>query len=158
MEDIPMKTRQGTILLVEDNPDDVALALRAFKKADISNEIRVVSDGAEALDYLFFQGPYAGRGENARTAIVLLDINLPKIGGIEVLKRVRADDRTRRLPIIMLTSSKEEQDLVDAYDHGVNSYVRKPVDFIQFAEAARQIGLYWLLLNEEPPTPVLTMR
>ena len=153
-----METRQGTILLVEDNPDDVALALRAFKKAGIANEIRVVSDGEEALDYLFFQGAYAGWGENARPAIVLLDINLPKVGGIEVLKRLRGEARTRRLPIIMLTSSKEEQDLIDAYDHGVNSYVRKPVDFVQFAEAARQIGLYWLLLNEEPPTSALTAR
>lgn len=140
-----METRDGTILLVEDNPDDVELTLRAFKKAGIANEIRVVKDGAEALDYLFSRGP---RG---LPTIALLDLNLPKLGGIEVLKRLRADARTKLLPVIILTSSKEEQDLIAGYGNGANSYIRKPVEFAQFAEAARQIGLYWLLLNEPPP-------
>ena len=140
-----METRDGTILLVEDNPDDVELTLRAFKKVGIANEIRIVKDGAEALDYLFSRGP---RG---LPAIALLDLNLPKLGGIEVLKRLRADARTKLLPVIILTSSKEEQDLIAGYGNGANSYIRKPVEFAQFAEAARQIGLYWLLLNEPPP-------
>jgi two-component system response regulator len=140
-----METRDGIILLIEDNPDDVALTLRAFKKAGVANEIRVVTDGVEALDYLFSRGP------RDLPIIALLDLNLPKIGGIEALKRLRADERTKLLPVIILTSSKEEQDLVAGYGSGANSYVRKPVDFVQFVEAARQIGLYWLLLNEPPP-------
>ena len=139
-----METRNGIILLIEDNPDDVELTSRAFKKAGIANELRVIGDGAEALKYLSSR-------ENPIPAIVLLDINLPKVSGIEVLKRLRADARTRLLPVIILTSSKEEQDLAAGYGNGCNSYVRKPVDFAQFAEAARQIGLYWLLLNEPPP-------
>ncbi len=140
-----METRDGIILLIEDNPDDVALTLKAFKKAGVANEIRVVTDGVEALDYLFSRGP------RDLPIIALLDLNLPKIGGIEALKRLRADERTKLLPVIILTSSKEEQDLVDGYGSGANSYVRKPVDFSRFVEAACQIGLYWLLLNEPPP-------
>ncbi len=146
-----MITRDGTILLVEDSPDDAALTLRAFKKAGIVNPVQVISDGAEAVDYLFAQGHYADRDEETMPAIVLLDLNLPKLNGIEVLRRLRANKKTKLLPVIILTSSKEEQDLAAGYGNGANSYVRKPVDFAQFAEAARQIGLYWMLLNEPPP-------
>ena len=137
------------ILLVEDNPDDEALTLRAFKKNNIGNDIVVARDGAEALDYLFG----AGGGSTARVspAIILLDLKLPKIDGLEVLRRLRSDERTRLLPVVILTSSKEEQDLLDGYRLGANSYIRKPVDFGQFVEAVRQLGLYWLVLNEAPP-------
>lgn len=139
------------LLLVEDNPVDVALTLRAFKKANIANEIVVAQDGVEALDYLFGTGAYTGRDVSHQPTIVLLDLKLPKVDGLEVLRRIRADDRTRLLPVIILTSSKEEQDLVAGYSLGANSYVRKPVNFDQFAEAVRQLGLYWLVLNEPPP-------
>ncbi len=140
-----------TILLVEDNPDDEALTLRALKKNNILNEVTVVRDGAEALDYLFCQGAYAGRDACRQPAVTLLDLKLPKIEGLEVLKRLRADERTRLLPVVILTSSKEEQDLVNGYRLGANSYIRKPVDFTKFMEAVRQLGLYWLVLNESPP-------
>ena len=138
------------ILLVEDRPDDVELTLRAFEKSNIANEIVVVWDGQEARDYLFATGAHAGRDPSLMPAVVLLDLKLPKVEGLDVLGRLRADGRTRRLPIVMLTSSNEEQDVVRSYDLGANSFVRKPVDFAQFIEAARQLGLYWLVLNERP--------
>lgn len=139
------------ILLVEDNPDDVELTKRALKKGNIANEMVVVRDGAEALDYLFGTGEYAERDMSKIPAVVLLDLKLPKVDGLEVLKRVRADDRTKLLPVVILTSSKEEKDLINGYSLGCNSYIRKPVDFSQFAEAVKQLGLYWLLLNEPVP-------
>ncbi len=139
------------ILLVEDNPDDVELTMRALKKNNIQNEVVVARDGAEALEYLFGEGKYTGRNTGVMPQIVLLDLKLPKVSGLEVLQRLRGDDRTRLLPIVILTSSKEEIDLVEGYSRGANSYIRKPVDFNQFTEAVRQLGLYWLLLNEAPP-------
>lgn len=139
------------ILLVEDNPDDEALTLRAFAKNKIGNPVVVVRDGAEALDYLFGTGAHAGRNVAEQPQVVLLDLNLPKIDGLDVLRRLRADERTRVLPVVILTSSNEDRDLIESYRSGCNSYVRKPVDFDQFVEAARQLGLYWLLLNERPP-------
>jgi two-component system response regulator len=143
--------RGSIILLVEDNADDVELTLRAFRKSKILNEIAVVSDGVEALDYLFASGAHAGRDSKSVPEVILLDLNLPKIGGLEVLRRMRADERTRRIPVVVLTSSNEERDILKSYDLGANSFVRKPVDFSQFVEAARQLGLYWLVLNEPPP-------
>ena len=139
------------ILLVEDNPDDEALAVRALKKNNLPNELMVVRDGVEALDYLFGTGPYLGRDMSRMPAVILLDLKLPKIDGLEVLRRLRADERTKLLPVVILTSSKEEQDLLNGYSLGANSYIRKPVDFIQFSEAIRQLRLYWLILNEAPP-------
>jgi two-component system response regulator len=139
-----------TILLVEDNPDDEKLTLRALMKNSM-NHVVVAHDGVEALDYLFGTGAFAGRDAKLLPTVVLLDLKLPKLDGLEVLQRLRADDRTRRLPIVVLTSSKEEQDLMNSYSHGVNSYIRKPVDFNQFMEAVRQLGMYWLVLNEPPP-------
>jgi two-component system response regulator len=140
------------ILLIEDNQDDEELALLAFRKSNIANDVVVARDGAEALDYLLGTGAHAGRDPEALPQVVLLDLKLPKIDGLEVLKRLRADPRTRRLPVVVLTSSREEQDLIESYDLGANSYVRKPVDFTQFAEAVRQLQIYWLVLNEAPPT------
>ena len=139
------------ILLVEDNADDEALTLRSLNKSKIANTIVVVRDGAEALDYLFCTGSYADRNPLDLPQVILLDLKLPKIDGLEVLRRLRAEPRTHMLPVVILTSSKEEQDLVNAYSSGANSYVRKPVDFTQFVEAIRQLGLYWLVLNEVPP-------
>ncbi|MGH9712267.1 MAG: response regulator [Candidatus Acidiferrales bacterium] len=139
------------ILLVEDNADDEILTIRAFRKNNINNKVVVARNGAEALDYLFGTGEYEGRDVSVLPQVVLLDLKLPKLDGLEVLRRVRADDRTRLLPIVILTSSNEEADLINGYGLGANSYVRKPVDFIQFVEAARQLGLYWLLLNQSPP-------
>ena len=141
----------AVILLVEDNPDDVELTLRAFKKHSVSNRIVVAHDGLEALDYLFGTEAHAGRGTAELPAVVLLDLKLPKIDGLEVLQRIRADRRTELIPVVVLTSSKEQQDLIKSYQLHCNSFVRKPVDFTQFAEAIRQLGLYWLLLNEPPP-------
>lgn len=138
------------ILLVEDNPDDVRLTLRAFKKNNITNEVVVASDGVEALKYLLEPAIEADGSPRALPTVVLLDLNLPKIDGFEVLKRIRADERTRRLPVVILTSSKQDQDIVNGYNLGANSYVRKPVDFEQFTRAAAQLGLYWLLYNEVP--------
>ncbi|MGH9792386.1 MAG: response regulator [Candidatus Acidiferrales bacterium] len=139
------------ILLVEDNPDDEALTLRALAKNNIRNEVVVARDGAEALDYLFGTGAYAGRDVSRVPQVILLDLKLPKVDGIEVLRRIRADQRTKLLPVVILTSSREEKDVLNGYGHGANSYVRKPVDFVQFTEAVRHLGLYWLLLNEKPP-------
>lgn len=139
------------ILLVEDNPDDEALTLRALKQHNIANEVVVARNGAEALDYLFGAGAYEGRDLDDSPAVVLLDLKLPKIDGLEVLRRLRADERGRLLPVVVLTSSKEETDLAESYGRGANSYIRKPVDFEQFSEAIRQVGLYWLVLNEPPP-------
>ena len=140
-----------TILLVEDNADDVELTQRAFKKSNILNELVVVSDGQEALDYLFGSGGYAGRNPVVMPRIVLLDLNLPRLNGLEVLRRMRADERTKLLPVVILTTSSEETDILGGYAGGANSYIRKPVDFTRFAEAALQLGLYWLVLNEPPP-------
>jgi CheY-like chemotaxis protein len=139
------------ILLVEDNADDEALTLRALKKNNIGNTVVVVRDGAEALDFLFCSGIYADRDPRDKPQVILLDLKLPKVDGLEVLRRIRADPSTRTFPVVILTSSKEEQDVVNSYLIGVNSYVRKPVDFIQFVEAIRQLGLYWLVLNETSP-------
>ncbi len=143
--------QQKIILLVEDNPDDVELTLHALKKNKITNKIVVAEDGKEALDYLFGEGMYAERDISKTPVLILLDLNLPKIDGIEVLKRIKSDERTCLLPTVILTSSNEEKDLVNGYRFGANSYIRKPVDFNQFAEAIRQLGLYWLVLNEPPP-------
>ena len=143
--------RKKIILLVEDNPDDELLAIRALKKNNISNEVVVARDGVEALDYLFGTGAHAGRDMSVMPQIILLDLKLPKIDGLEVLRRLRNDKRTKLLPVVVLTSSREEQDLTESYSLGANSYIRKPVDFAQFTEAIRQLGLYWLVLNESPP-------
>jgi CheY-like chemotaxis protein len=146
-----MRVSNKTILLVEDNPDDEALAIRALKRNHISNEIVVAHDGVEALDYLFGTGVYTGRDISIKPTVVLLDLKLPRIDGIEVLRRLREDDRTKLLPVVVLTTSSEEQDMLDSYSLGCNSYIRKPVDFIEFTEAVRQLGMYWLLMNEPPP-------
>ena len=139
-----------TILVVEDNPDDVELLLRALKKNNIANDIAITRDGAKALDYIFGTGKYSDRDVNYVPRIILLDLKLPKLNGLQVLERIRADARTELTPVIILTSSKEEQDLISGYKSGANSYVRKPVDFNEFVDAVRQIGLYWLLINESP--------
>ncbi|NOU17532.1 MAG: response regulator [Bacteroidales bacterium] len=141
-----------TILLVEDNLDDVDLTLRALKKNNITNEVIVAYDGAEALDFLFGTGKYADRDLSIMPTVILLDLKLPRVDGLEVLRQLRANELTKLLPVVILTSSKEEQDIVNGYSLGVNSYVRKPVDFNQFAEAVSHLGLYWLLINEVPPT------
>ena len=143
---------EKVIFLVEDNPDDQALTTRALKKNNISNKIVIANDGAQALEYLFGPVPRFG-GRGALPQLVLLDLKLPKVDGIEVLAKIRADKRTKRLPVVILTSSKEDQDLIRSYDGGANSYIRKPVDFDQFTEAVRHLGLYWLVLNETPPCP-----
>ena len=140
----------NVILLVEDNPDDAELALRAFRKINIQNQIVVAEDGVVALDYLFATGRYESR-DPGLPEVVLLDLKLPRLDGLEVLRRLRADERTKRLPVVVLTSSSEDQDILRSYDLGANSYVRKPVDFGQFLEAARQLGLYWLVLNQPAP-------
>jgi len=143
--------RSTEILLVEDNPDDQLLTLRALKTNRIANQIVVARDGAEALDYLFGSGAYAGRDTSVLPQIVFLDLKLPKLDGLEVLKRIRADERTSVLPVVVLTSSDEEQDIIDSYHLGANSYIRKPVDFAQFVETVGRLGMYWLVLNEPPP-------
>lgn len=142
--------RNATILLVEDNPNDEALTLRALKKNNIGNYVFVVRDGVEALDFLFCRNAYAHRDPHDMPQLILLDLKLPRVDGLEVLRRLRADRRTRMLPVVILTSSNEEQDMVEGYKSGANSYVRKPVDFTQFLEAVRHLGLYWLVLNEVP--------
>jgi CheY-like chemotaxis protein len=138
------------ILLVEDNPTDLELALRVFKKHRIANRIEVARDGVEALDFLFGEGAHAGRGSIQTPKVILLDLKLPKVGGLDVLRRIKSDPRTRTIPIVVLTSSQEEKDLVESYQLGVNSYIVKPVDFEQFSECLRQIGIYWLLSNAPP--------
>ena len=145
-----MNGSNHSILLVEDNPDDEALTLRAFKKNNISNEVTVVRDGAEALDYLFCDGTYSQRDKSQVPELILLDLKLPKVDGLEVLKKIRSDDRTKLQPVVILTTSNEERDIISSYQLGANSYIRKPVDFDQFIEAVRQLGLYWLLLNQSP--------
>ena len=147
-------TDNKTILLVEDNPDDEALTLRALKRNNILNEVVVARDGAEALDYLFGEGRYEGLDAVRLPEVVLLDLKLPKVDGLEVLRRIRGNEGTRRIPVVILTSSNEERDIITGYDLGANSYIRKPVDFNQFMEAVRQLGLYWLVLNvTAPPRP-----
>ena len=143
--------KDGVILLVEDNPDDEVLTLRAFRKNNIANEVVVARDGVEALDYLFGTGAHTGRDLSQLPQVVLLDLNLPRLGGLDVLRRIRSEPTTQIVPVVVLTSSKEDRDLVESYRLGANSYVRKPVDFLEFVEAARQLGLYWLVLNEPPP-------
>ena len=143
-----MKTK--IILLVEDSPDDVQLTLRALKKNNIANEVVIAGDGVEALDYLFGAGKYAGRDTRAMPQVILLDLKMPRMDGLEVLHRIRADERTRLLPVVVLTTSSEDRDRIESYKLGANSYIRKPVDFNQFADAVQQLGLYWLVLNEAP--------
>jgi CheY-like chemotaxis protein len=138
------------VLLVEDNPNDVELTLHALKRHNLANDVHVVGDGAEAFDFIFGEGKHAGRDVNERPALVLLDLKLPRVGGLEVLRRVKADPRTKTIPIVVLTSSREESDVVEAYELGVNSYIVKPVEFNKFVEAASQVGLYWLVINEPP--------
>lgn len=138
------------ILLVEDNPDDEALTMRALRQNNVTNNVVVTRDGAEAVDWLFAQGEHADRDAKVLPQVILLDLKLPKLDGLEVLRRIRADDRTKLLPVVVLTSSKEEEDIIQAYRLGTNSYVRKPVDFVEFTNAVRQLGLFWLLLNEPP--------
>ena len=142
---------ERVIVLVEDNANDEELTLRAFRKASIGNRVVVVRDGAEALDYFFFRGAHAGRPASELAQVVLLDLKLPKVDGLDVLRTLRADERTRLIPVVILTSSAEDQDLVRGYGLGANSYVRKPVDFTQFVEAVRQLGLYWLVINQAAP-------
>ncbi len=139
------------ILLVEDNPDDVELTLRAFKRNNVLNEVVVVHDGVEALDYLFGTGAHANRDMKIMPSVILLDLNLPLLNGLDVLRRLRTDERLKTIPVVILTTSKEERDLIEGYRLGANSYIRKPVDFAKFSEAIRQIGCYWLMLNEAPP-------
>jgi two-component system response regulator len=146
--------RDKVILLVEDNPDDELLTLRALRKNNVLNEVVVARDGVEALDYLFGTGEYAGRDTSVTPQLILLDLKLPKIDGLEVLRRLRADERTRLLPVVILTSSREQQDMLDGYGLGANSYVLKPVNFEQFVQAIEQLKLYWLILNEAPPAAV----
>ncbi len=143
-------TNHKIILLVEDNPDDESLAIRALKRNHIGNEIVVAHDGVEALDYLFGRGDYADRDIRIQPTVILLDLKLPRVDGIEVLRQLREDDRTRLLPVVVMTTSSEDQDRIDSYRLGCNSFIRKPVDFIQFSEAVRQLGMYWLLINEPP--------
>lgn len=142
--------KRKTLLLVEDNPDDELLTVRALRKHNLANEIVVARDGQQALDYLFGEGEYEGRPPEELPQVILLDLKLPKVDGLQVLERIRADERTRSIPVVVLTSSNEERDILRSYDLGANSYVRKPVNFEQFLEAARQLGLYWLVLNEVP--------
>ena len=146
-----MNESNKVILLVEDNPDDVELTLRAFKRSHLMNPIVVARDGIEALDFLFARGPHAERVNAPLPTLVILDLKLPKLDGLGVLKAIRADQRTALLPVVILTSSKEEQDMISGYSLGANSYVRKPVDFSEFLEAVKVLGIYWLMLNETPP-------
>jgi two-component system response regulator len=146
-----MDQTSKTILLVEDNPDDVKLTMRAFKRNNMLNPVEVARDGIEALDFMFSRGAHAGRAGKPLPAMILLDLQLPRLDGLGVLKAIRADERTRLVPVVILTSSKEEQDLVQGYSLGANSYVRKPVDFAEFVEAVRLLGVYWLMTNQPPP-------
>lgn len=148
-----MISEKPFILLAEDNEDDIMLTLRVFKKHHLANEVVVVKHGAEALDFLFAKGQYAGRDATKLPQVVLLDINMPKLNGIEVLKAMREDERTRLLPVVMLTTSQEDRDIIESYENGASSYVRKPVDFAEFTHALQALGVYWLLLNTPPPPP-----
>ncbi len=143
--------KEKTILLVEDNPDDEALTLRALNRHQIQNKVIIARDGAEAIDYIFGTGQYAGRDILDWPQVILLDLKLPKLSGLDVLRRIRSDERTRAIPVVILTTSTEERDVVESYNLGANSYVRKPVDFKEFTEAVRNLGMYWLLLNERSP-------
>ena len=145
-----MKADEVEILLVEDNPTDVELTLRALKKHNLANKVHVVRDGAEALDFIFATGSYKDREINHKPKVVLLDLKLPKVDGLEVLRKIKSDERTKDVPVVVLTSSKEEKDRIESYKLGVNSYIAKPVDFNQFTKAVSELGLYWLLLNEPP--------
>lgn len=145
-----MSIKNTKILLVEDNPDDEELTLRALRHHNIANDVVVARDGVEALDYLFSRGDYADKKDAGLPQVVLLDLKLPKLDGLEVLRAMRDDERTRALPVVVLTSSNEEKDIVDSYNFGANSYVRKPVDFVQFIAAVEQLGMYWLVLNQSP--------
>jgi CheY-like chemotaxis protein len=145
-----MPSNEVEILLVEDNPRDVDLTLRAMKKRNLANQVHVVRDGAEALEFIFAEGPYAQRDVNDRPKVILLDLKLPKVDGLEVLRRVKADERTRIIPVVVLTSSSEERDMVESYRLGVNSYITKPVDFDKFLDCVGELGLYWLLVNQVP--------
>jgi CheY-like chemotaxis protein len=147
-------TQKNVLLLVEDNPDDEELTLLAFEQSAIANEVVVAHDGVEALDYLFSTGMYADRNPSLMPALILLDLQLPRINGLEVLQRLRADPRTKLVPVVILTTSNEQQDLINSYSLGCNSYIRKPVDYDQFITAVQQLGMYWLLINEPPPVPV----
>lgn len=146
--------QRNILLLVEDNPDDEELTLLAFERSSICNEVVVARDGVEALDYLFGTGTYANRDTDAMPALILLDLQLPKINGLEVLQRLRAHDRTKLIPVVILTTSNEQQDLINSYNFGCNSYIRKPIDFNQFMTVIQQLGMYWLLINEPPPIPI----
>jgi len=145
-----MNEKPVEILLVEDNPNDADLSLYALKKYNVANEVHHARDGAEALDFLFCTGPHANRKVEDVPKVILLDLKLPKVDGLEVLRRIKADERTRRIPVVVLTSSREDRDVVESYQYGVNSYIVKPIDFEQFTEAVRKLGMYWLLLNEVP--------
>lgn len=142
----------GIILLVEDNPDDEALTLRALKKNHIMNEVVIAHDGVEALEWLFGDGAHAGRDTRVQPQVILLDLNMPRLSGLEVLEKIRTDDRTKYVPVVVLTSSKEDEDVVKSYKLGANSYVRKPVDFAEFMDAVKRLGMYWLLVNQVAPT------
>jgi CheY-like chemotaxis protein len=142
--------KEKHILLVEDDPDDVKLTLKALEKSRVANTVEVVQDGVEALDYIFATGKFAGRDRSVMPQLILLDLKMPKLDGLEVLRRIRSDEKTKLLPVVILTTSSEDKDRIDSYKLGANSYIRKPVDFHQFADAVQQLGLYWLVLNEAP--------
>jgi two-component system response regulator len=149
-EESKMVTNEVEILLVEDNPNDVELTLRALKKNNLTNKVHVVKDGAEALEYIFATGAYASRDSNNNPKVILLDLKLPKVDGLEVLRQIKSNERTKMIPVVVLTSSKEERDLVESYKLGANSFITKPVDFESFVKAVKELGLYWLLLNQSP--------
>jgi len=146
-----MKQSQVEILLIEDNPDEAELAIRSLKKNNLANNLVHIDDGAEALDYIFCRGNYAGNDISFTPKVILLDLKLPRVGGLEILKQVKTDERTKFIPVVILTSSKEDSDLIEGYDLGVNSYIVKPVNFESFAKAISELGMYWVILNQQPP-------